>query len=227
MKDSFGLPTVHLPSFVKGWVKKNLNGAPIFWRGESDRNGIAITFDDGPHPEYSPMILDILKKDKAVATFFVNGNRVLEHPDIVRRMVDEVHEIGNHTYSHKRLKGLSLSEIADEIGKTRDILEKFCGRVTLIRPPWGTIGLSLLFYTLRAKERLVLWTHDSRDGSSKSLSPAVLAESVSNLPLCEGDIILFHDDCAPTVGALPSVLQDLRKRGFKPSKISELINKKT
>lgn len=214
--------------FIKGWVKKNLNGAPIFWRGISAKNEIALTFDDGPHPEYSPLILDILKKQNAVATFFVNGNRVLEHPDIVRRMVDEGHEVENHTYSHKRLKGLPLSEIAREIGKTRDILEETCGaRATLIRPPWGTIGLPLLFYTLWAKERIVLWTHDSGDSSSDPFSPAVLVERINNLPLRSGDILLFHDDYMHTVSALPRVLQNLRKRGFELSKTSELISRKT
>ena len=212
---------------LKAFIKAHFNGIPIYWRGESDINAIAITFDDGPHPLYSPEILDILRKEHASATFFVKGDQVLDHPDIVKRMVDEGHELGNHTYSHRRLNGLPLSEIANELGRTRDILEKICGRVTLVRPPWGAVGLSLLFYTLRSKERLVLWTHDSGDSSSRCLPPAALAERVADLPLRPGDILLFHDDYEHTVKALPSVLLDLRRRGFKLSKVSELIGRKT
>jgi peptidoglycan-N-acetylglucosamine deacetylase len=215
-----------LSPLFKAWIKKSLNGAPVFWRGRSNRNGVAITFDDGPHPEHSPLVLDILRKEAAVATFFVNGNHALDHPDILKRMVDEGHEIGNHTYSHRRLKGLSRAEIADEIGKTREILEKVCGRVRLVRPPWGDIGLSLIFHTLGAGERLVLWTHDSLDSSSKSLSPKALVERMSSLPLRSGDILLFHDDYAHTVRALPAILADLRKRGFGLSRVSELIDGK-
>ncbi len=220
-------PGFHAAPFVKGWIKNHLNGAPIFWRGESERNGIALTFDDGPHAEFSPLILDILKKKHAVATFFVNGNRVAEHPDIVRRMADEGHEIGNHTYSHKRLKKLSLSEIAGEIGKTRDMLQQICGKATLMRPPWGALSLSLLLYTLATRERVVLWTHDSGDSSSRTLSAALLADRVRSLPLRNGDILLFHDDYTHTVDALPAILDDLQARGFRLSGVSELIHMKT
>lgn len=216
-------PNMRLLSFAKGWIKRNLNGTLISWQGNSQENKIAITFDDGPHPRYSPIILDILRAEKVYATFFVNGNNVMKYPDIVRRMVDEGHEIGNHTYSHRRLKGLSLKEMEDEIGKTKEILKKICGKVNIIRPPWGSVSFLLLFYALRKREHLVLWTHDSCDSYSKLITPGFLVKRISQMPLCGGDIILFHEDNEHTALSLGEILVKISQKGFKFSRISDLI----
>ena len=221
MKDRLHL----IKTSVKTFIKDNTTIGPVLWRGGSGRNSVALTFDDGPHPEHSPKILDALKKEGACATFFLNGSQVLEYPDIVRRMVAEGHEIGNHTFSHRRLRGLSLSEVADEIERTKTILEEICGKVTLIRPPWGTMSFLLLLYVIATKQRLVLWTHDSGDSSSKSMQPDALVTRIEGLPLQSGDILLFHDDYEHTVRSMPQILSNLRRKGVGLSTVSGLLSR--
>ena len=101
-----------------------VNGRGVYWHGNRDKKMVALTFDDGPHRKCTPLILDILKMSGVRATFFLVGDKILPNKDIVKRIISEGHEIGNHTYSHKKLPNLKWNDIKREITKTDIVLKK-------------------------------------------------------------------------------------------------------
>jgi peptidoglycan/xylan/chitin deacetylase (PgdA/CDA1 family) len=136
----------------------------LYYHGAGDSPRIALTFDDGPHPRYTPQILEILSEYRAPATFFVIGKNAQDYPDLVRRISAEGHEIANHTYSHRRIKDLSDQEIREEMDHCEQILLEIVNlRPALFRPPEGSINDSA---RLSAKDHgydIVLWSVDTRD----------------------------------------------------------------
>ncbi len=125
---------------------------------------VALTFDDGPHYKYTPIILDSLSKYDAKATFFVIGNRLSVTKDLVRRIVDEGHAIGNHTYNHKQLTQLNTTSIKSEIEKTNDEIEEIAGiKSTIIRPPTGKHNKYTDEIIKEEGLSIILWNLDTAD----------------------------------------------------------------
>lgn len=182
---------------------------------------VALTFDDGPSEPYTAEILDILRAHRAPATFFLCGENAERHPELVRRILAEGHEIGNHTYSHPYLYLKSRAGIAAEIDRTQDVLQRVCGRrPTLFRPPFGVRGLPLWSVLRERGMRMVLWSVRGYDGRLD-------AEGVARTTLEQlkpGAIILLHDgfetqpadriDRSATVRALPAIIDGVRKAGY-------------
>lgn len=180
-------------------------------RGSGRAPALCLTFDDGPHPEYTPRILDILKEFDCRATFFLIGENARKYPQIVRRIVEEGHSIACHTDTHVDLSGVSVTKVWGECRRSRATLEEISGQpVHHLRPPWGRMKPLTLPIALLNRMSLVLWSMDSLD--SRKLSPADLTERVSNLHPKPGDILLFHDDGENTVLALPAILSNIRER---------------
>ncbi len=195
----------------------------VFVRCEVQQPAIAITFDDGPHPEFTPRLLDILKEANIKATFFLVGKCVVTYPDIVKRMVDEGHEVANHSWSHPLLTSLSQAGVDSQMRRTHDAIIKACGVTpTLCRPPYGA---SRLTQRKRLHEELgylsILWDVDPLDWQSpRSLHKVhdrVLAQTRA------GSIILCHDIHETTVDAMPTTLAELKARGFQFMTVTELI----
>lgn len=185
---------------------------------------IAITFDDGPHPVYTPQILDILKKYGVHATFFVIGENVAMHPELTERCIAEGHEIANHTYTHKNLAKDSCSDIQNEIVHTENtVFENFDIRTKLLRPPGGLYGKNVLSCAEELDYTVILWSIDTRDWAHtpvQKITKNVLGSVKA------GDIILMHDFVqkrSPTPDALEKILPVLIERGFSPVTVSELI----
>ena len=189
-------------------------------------NYIAMTFDDGPHPQNTPRLLNILRARNIKATFFVIGNCVELYPQVVRRCVAEGHEIGNHSYSHRLLSKLSDSEISHELTRCRDAVVRAASvQPRVMRPPYG--GL-----LQRQREMVhaefgyptILWSVDpldwKRPGSSVVTSRILHSTTA-------GAIILSHDLHAPTVDAMPATLDSLLRRGFQFVTVSQLLAMKT
>ena len=183
---------------------------------------IAMTFDDGPSAENTPRLLDILKQRNIKATFFLIGENVVQNPEIVKRMLAEGHEIGNHTWDHPQLSKLSDDRVTSEITRTSDAIREACGYTPkIIRPPYGAI-------TKRQRDWIgekfglstILWSVDpldwKRPGSSV-VSRRILAGAEP------GAIILSHDIHKPTVDAMPATFDALLAKGFKFVTVSELI----
>lgn len=185
-----------------------------------DDKVVALTFDDGPS-KYTSKILDVLKKYDASGTFFLIGNKVDFYSDVLRRMLNEGSEIGNHSYDHKLLTRLSKGEFEEEINKTQEAIKKITGFTpTLFRPTYGGYTDTLKGYT---DLRFVLWDVDSRDWQVKS-KDKILKNVLPNVK--SGSIILMHDNHEYALRALESMIKDLKDKGYKFVTVSELLELK-
>jgi peptidoglycan/xylan/chitin deacetylase (PgdA/CDA1 family) len=183
---------------------------------------VAMTFDDGPHPKLTPKLLDILKERNIKATFFVIGKCVAEYPDIAKRIVDEGHEIANHSWNHPQLTKLSASAFDAEISQTTDAIVKATGvRPVTMRPPYGAINATL---TKRLNDEyglcVILWSVDPQDWKIRK-SEHVSSHIIKNT--APGSIILAHDIHPSTIDAMPTALDALQSKGYKFVTVSELI----
>lgn len=183
-------------------------------RARGRRRTLYLTFDDGPHPEFTPPVLDLLNSHGATATFFLIGERIDRHPGVVRRIVDEGHALGNHSWSHPRMGDLPLPEQIDEIARTDAALSAFDGRTTHpFRPPSGVLPTNLLLHFARVGRTIAFWSYDSHDYEQLP-APILLAQIRANPPR-SGDTVLMHDDTAATVELLAALLPQWRADGFE------------
>lgn len=184
----------------------------------------ALSFDDGPHKTQTDAVLDVLKKHNIKATFFVIGKNAIENPEVLRRIADEGHEIGNHTYSHSLKKKVSEKVIEEEITKNEETILELCELQTrLLRPPGGRVDSNLLKIAERLDYKIILWDVDTRDWAH---TPAdrIVENVLKNTQ--NGSIILFHDYVfgnSDTAIALDIVITELTKKGFKFVTVGELI----
>ncbi len=196
----------------------------VYRHADTERKLIALTFDDGPHYKYTEEILDILKKYGVKATFFMIGANAEKHPHLARRVFSEGHEIGNHTYSHPHLKGLSENDIQKEIEASSAVIEKITGsRPTLFRPPEGFCGKEVTAAAENMGYTVILWSQDTRDWAHNA--PEKISSDIINNVRC-GDIILFHDfitPSTPTPAALEKIIPHLCNDGYEFVTVSELI----
>jgi len=183
---------------------------------------IAITFDDGPSPKLTPMLLDILKKRGIKATFFVVGQNAAEFPDILKREIAEGHEIGNHSWSHPQLNRLSADGVTAQIEKTNAAIRAAIGHdPVLIRPPYGATNARLDHrFNEQYGMKVILWDVDPLDWKYRN-SARVEREILSQTK--PGSIILVHDIHATSVAAMPETLDALIAKGYKFVTVSELI----
>lgn len=170
---------------------------------------VALTFDDGPAAELTGGLLDTLAAEGAPAPFFVLGQSVNDHPDVARRIVDDGHEIANHTWSHRDLATLEEGAIIDEIETTNAAIEEATGvRPTYLRPPYGSYSEVVQGAT---DQPIVTWDVDSADWQSRDSGAVVEAVLGSASP---GSIVLMHDIHASTVDAVPAIIDGLRAEGY-------------
>ena len=183
---------------------------------------IAMTFDDGPSATLTPKLLDILAAHQIKATFFVIGENVAEHPEIVARAAREGHEIGNHSWSHPNFGKMSDDGVRSQLQRTDDAIKSATGsRPTLLRPPYGSI-------TSREKRwihdqfgyQIILWDVDPYDW--KRPGPSVVRNRILK-ETRPGSIVLSHDIHPGTIEAMPSTFDALEAKGFKFVTVSELI----
>src|SRR5882724_3618520 len=187
---------------------------------------IAMTFEDGPSATLTPKLLDLLATHHIKATFFVIGENVAEHPEIVARAAREGHEIGNHSWSHPNFGKMSDDSVRSQLRRTDDAIRSATGsRPTLMRPPYGSI-------TPREKHwihdefgyRVILWDVDPLDW--KRPGPPVVRNRILK-ETQPGSIVLSHDIHPGTIEAMPSTLDALEAKGFKFVTVSELIRMAT
>lgn len=186
---------------------------------------VALTFDDGPHPRYTDEILDLLAEYGAKATFFVIGKNLELYGAATERAVREGHEIGNHTYSHPGLSGISPIELEREILMNEAIIEEKTGRApTCFRPPEGYCTRDIRHTAAAAGCSLILWSIDTRDWSGIGSEEIVKTVMKKVAP---GAIILFHDYIgrnSPTPEALKKILPRLDAAGYRFVTVSELLS---
>jgi peptidoglycan/xylan/chitin deacetylase (PgdA/CDA1 family) len=198
------------------------NKPATYAQAHVDQPYIAMTFDDGPSAENTPRLLEMLKQRNIKATFFLIGQNVASNPDLVRRILAEGHEIGNHSWTHPQLSKLSDQRVSFEITKTQDAIKDASGFTpTLLRPPYGAI-------TTRQREwiesqfglNIILWSVDPFDWKRPGASVITQRILTEARP---GAIILSHDIHKQTVDAMPATLDGLMRKGFKFLTVSQLI----
>lgn len=186
-----------------------------------NRPRVALTFDDGPHPQNTLKILDILNKYKAKATFFMLGQNVEKNNWIPKKVIEQGSEIGTHTWDHKNLNKLSKEEVQNEINSSCDKIKEFSGtEVKYFRPPYGNANDQVRDIAKMNNKYIILWNIDTEDWKSKN------AEMVANHVLDnikDGDIVLMHDIYLTTVEACEKIVEELTNRGYRLVTISELF----
>jgi peptidoglycan/xylan/chitin deacetylase (PgdA/CDA1 family) len=192
-------------------------------RGSGAQPQVALTFDDGPHPVFTPQVLDILRRHGARATFFCVGLCASAYPDLLARIVEEGHAIGNHTWSHPYLPDLTRDEVLRQVDATGEVIAKATGTApVLVRPPYGSRTPDVLRWLAGRDLTTVLWDVDPSDWAAPG-SEAIAAEVGRSTTA--GSIVLMHDaggDRTQTVAALPGIVESLLGRDLRLVPVDEL-----
>ena len=196
---------------------------------QTDQKIIALTFVDGPSPQYTDCILKILKDKNIKATFFVVGENVDKYPEVLKRIHIQGHEIGNHSNSHKYINFMKFQELAKELMVAEEKIHYLTKiRPAIFRSPYGWHGSNLPKVTQLLKLKVIGWDVDSLDWK-KPGEEEIIDNVVKNAS--KGSIVLMHDgsneDKVPnrdqTLGALPQIIDELQEKGFSFVTVSELL----
>jgi peptidoglycan/xylan/chitin deacetylase (PgdA/CDA1 family) len=195
---------------------KVLQWMPNAWlttAGPADGCAIYLTFDDGPHPEHTAPLLDLLAEHDARASFFLIGQQIERHPELARRIAAEGHTLGNHSFSHPRFETLSLRQQFEEIDRTDRLLTAINGRERHgFRPPRGVLSLPMIARCIRERRRILYWSYDSLDYSRRSAGE--LLEVIERHPMRPGEIVLMHDDSQLSLDLLRELIPGWKAAGF-------------
>lgn len=186
----------------------------IYTKRKSGEKCLYLTFDDGPTPKVTPRVLELLSRHETKATFFFIGKRMARNPDIVREAMGAGHVVGNHSYNHKGFKYMPTQDQLDEIIQTNELMTQFeiNPEQILFRPPHGRWRISLLWQLIKRRIPVVLWSVDSQDYSQKGSEE--LRQRLLDMPVRDGDIILFHDDNDQCLELLETLIPVWKQRGF-------------
>ncbi|WP_407653383.1 polysaccharide deacetylase family protein [Brevibacillus ruminantium] len=187
---------------------------------------VALTFDDGPDPKYTPIILEVLHRNKVPATFFVLGSQADKFPTIMQWIKKAGHEIGNHGYHHDDLHKLTEQEIYDEIKLGEKSILRTTGVLAqYYRPPGGVMTHDVMSAVQSSGYDIIHWSIDPRDWSLSRTASHIAKSVKSNV--APGDIILFHDgglNQRQTIAALQELITDLRAQGYRFVTVSQLLD---
>ena len=184
---------------------------------------IALTFDDGPNAEFTPQFLDLLKKHRAKATFFCVGKQIEQHPALVKRIINEGHTIGNHSYAHTNNYGfLKTKQVIDDVSKTQQIIKAILNiENKLFRPPFGVTNPNIAKAIKTLNLQTIGWSIRSLDTKAKGVK-IVLKKITKKIQ--KGDVILLHDTSELSFLILEQLLQFLEKNQYKSVTVDELFN---
>ncbi|GGQ39219.1 polysaccharide deacetylase family protein [Couchioplanes azureus] len=197
----------------------------IRYRVDTTQQLVAFTFDDGPAPKWTPMVLDALDAAGVPATFFMVGQNLEKHAGLLRGRMAR-HEIGNHSWSHADLATLDLQQVSRELERTHEAIQRHTGRTpTLMRPPFGHLGGSTVLAAAKMGYTVALWSeamHEFRYKDDPGAQARYIVDAVR-----PGTIVLAHDEGDDrrlvTVRGLPAMFDGLRRRGFRFVTVSELL----
>jgi peptidoglycan-N-acetylglucosamine deacetylase len=197
----------------------------IIYSGSRQSKKVALTFDDGPDAKYTNQILDILHEHEVKATFFVVGEHAAFYKNTMKRIVDQGHEVGNHSWSHVDLTKLDENRLQEEINKTDEVIQGYTGKpVPAFRPPYGAVSKMVVDYAEK-HHKIICWSVDTRDW--EGIPSDQIVQHVKR-DLRNGGIILQHSaggkhgNLSNTVKALPALIQYLKENGYELVTVSEL-----
>ena len=182
----------------------------ICWKVADTENNLYLTFDDGPHPVLTPLVLDILTQYQVKATFFCTGQQVHQHPSVFRQIIDQGHAIGNHSYAHRSGWKMPVDEYVADVNKAAEYIPS-----ALFRPPYGRLT-PFQFKVLKGRYKIVMWDVLSKDYDLSIPDEEVIANVTRHVSA--GSIIVMHDN-EKTVQRmehiLPAILSQLQQQGWK------------
>jgi peptidoglycan/xylan/chitin deacetylase (PgdA/CDA1 family) len=211
-------------SLVRNAAKDALQGlvfpGRFVWRLPPASKAVALTFDDGPHPDWTPRTLDMLAATGVKATFFLVGREAEKHPAIVRRIVEEGHAVGGHSYDHTVITARPPAALVADLDHCREAITHAGGTPTrLFRPPKGEVSFGAIRTVCRAGYTLVHWSKTFSD--YRKDGTAALLERIEQQSARGGDILLFHDHNAHTVEALGIAIPRWRAANLRFELLSE------
>jgi len=196
--------TIRLPFFLRLPIKN------LFWRKPQAHKTVYLSFDDGPIPEVTPWVLELLERENIKATFFCVGENVQKHPDVFQQLIDAGHRVGQHTYNHLPAFKTRNKTYRENINKADKLIQS-----PLFRPPHGQIRLSQIL-AMRHQYRIVLWDVLSAD-FDQSISPEQCLNNVTQ-HVRNGSVIVFHDSLKAEKNlkyALPRAIQFMKEQGYR------------
>ena len=199
----------------------------VYWHGDLSQKKIALTFDDGPNELYTRQILDILKKYKVKATFFLIGKNVEAFPLVAKRIAEDGHCIGNHTYTHPDLFLQTRKQIEYQIKNTEDIIRKATGVLTyLFRPPYGVDDHLVFMEAEKLGYIIVKWSLTGGTGESDKIIKKILSyvENGAIILLHDGNRLSKNSNRSQVVKALPVIIESLQKEGYILVTVPELLS---
>lgn len=192
---------------------------PVLMRGNAALFRVALTFDDGPKPVYTPLLLELLRRQGVRATFFVQGARVAHYPELARRIVKEGHEVAVHGYTHTRLAEMSYENAYAEMAGTMAVLHQVTGQIPLYYRPPGGSGMDAVRMQIARLCGLTLGLWTTNTGDWAEISPEVFTtRALSHLQA--GTVLLMHEGSDVTLETLPHLLDVLRGLGYQPTSLS-------
>ena len=217
-------PTGPLPPLLYQAIAKLESQNRLLYNGNTSLPEIALTFDDGPNPYFTPLILDILNKYNVKATFFCIGRQVAAYPALVKQEYMAGHIIGNHTWSHPDLALLSPANVNLQLVSTSNAIQEAIGvQPIYFRPPYGVMSVPALTQAYHLGLTTVIWNDEARDWQLPGMN--VIVERILGLAR-NGAIVLLHDgggNRSQTVAALPYIIKGLRARGFQLVTIEQMM----
>lgn len=186
-------------------------------------NWVAITFDDGPHPDFTPKVLKLLHRYNAKATFFCIGKEVAQYPDLIEEIIADGHTLGNHTYTHAKNFGFfSTQKVVAELQKAKETVQQLTGLETnLYRPAFGVTNPNISRAVNQLNLQVIGWSIRSLDTTSLS-KKSILGRITKKVK--KGDIILLHDSSAKTVEVLEQLLLFLQNNKMRSVTVDQLLD---
>ncbi|MFD1677114.1 polysaccharide deacetylase family protein [Alicyclobacillus fodiniaquatilis] len=198
-----------------------------FWQVKTEKKVVALTFDDGPDPTYTPKILRLLERYHDHATFFLIGSKVQQYPEVTHQVFSLGNELGNHTFSHCHIADMSERELSQELRKTNDAIVRATGlSPKYFRPPRGFYDENSVLTAHQNGYPVIMWSWDEDSHDWQAPGVGKIVQTVLK-HVHSGDIILFHDgtnNSKQTVAALTTILPTLQREGYKCVTISELLS---
>ena len=206
-----------LRSLLKDLLQFAILRGYFIWRLPKSypKNSIAITFDDSPNSTHTEAILNLLKSKGIKAIFFVVGRNVEKFPHILRRIADEGHIIGNHSYFHKDITGLSSQELSEDLKMTNELIYNITSKkyLPLFRPPFGKLSIRSIIRLVLERQCIILWTRTAGD-HLLTINLEKILDSINLDNISSREILLFHDFNPNSIIALEMVIDGLRGKGF-------------
>ncbi|MFS4454848.1 polysaccharide deacetylase family protein [Maribacter sp. 2304DJ31-5] len=204
------------------FIRWNYHLKALHSNKNTENDHIALTFDDGPHPQFTPKVLALLKKHNAKATFFCIGKQIEKHPDIFKSIIDAGHTVGNHTFSHSKSFGFFNTEhVTAELRATTKLVTKKMGfEMKFYRPAFGVTNPSIAKAVKNLRLNAIGWNVRSLDTTART-DNTVLKRITSKVS--KGDIVLLHDTSAKTIRVLERLLLFLEQQKLRSVTVDELL----